>query len=254
MYQGKNVVKLGIAVLLLCICIALYSGSQLISNEKEEQKGIHYYNQLEPIDTEQEQESKSQLEQADKNTVIIDFPMLSAINSDIVAWIYNDQTVINYPVVQGEDNFYYLNKLFDRSNHKNGTPFLDVRCSSDFSDKHSIIYGHNMKNGSMFGSILQYKDQEYYKKHPKLQLITPDHKYVVELFSAYVCSIEEDAWKVEFADDLEYLQWIENSKRKSIFQSEVNPTINSRILTLSTCAYDFPNARFVVMGVLKEVS
>ena len=104
----------------------------------------------------------------------VDFAALREINPDIVAWIYIEGTKINYPIVQGEDNSYYLKHLFSGEWNGSGCIFLDFRNDASFADRHSIIYGHHMKNGTMFTDLDKYKKQEFFDEHPIALLITPD--------------------------------------------------------------------------------
>lgn len=181
----------------------------------------------------------------------VDFAALRQVNPDIVGWLYCEDTPINYPVVQGEDNSYYLKHLFDGTYNANGCLFLDCRVASNFSDTHSIIYGHHMQNGSMLSSIDGYKDQAYYEAHPSLMLMTPDKNYLVELFAGYVTDVEADAWEVGFRDELTWETWVAAAIDRSTFRSDIRPAVGEKILTLSTCSYEFSNARYVLLGVLK---
>lgn len=181
----------------------------------------------------------------------VDFAALEEINPDIVAWILCEGTAINYPVVRGQDNSYYLTHLFDGTTNSAGSIFLDYRCAPDFSDISSTIYGHHMKDGSMFSAITEYRTQEYYDAHPQLLLLTPTENYVIEVFSAYVTDVHSDAWTRTFASDADYAGWIAQTKALSCFESDVTPTVEERIVTLSTCTYEFENARFVLVGVLR---
>ena len=104
----------------------------------------------------------------------VDFAALREINPDIVAWIYIEGTKINYPIVQGEENSYYLKHLFSGEWNGSGCIFLDFRNDASFADRHSIIYGHHMKNGTMFTDLDKYKKQEFFDEHPVALLITPD--------------------------------------------------------------------------------
>ena len=116
----------------------------------------------------------------------VDFDALREKNDDVVAWIYCPDTPINYPVVQAADNEAYLHRLLDGSKNSAGTLFMDFRNSSDFSDWNSVIYGHNMKNGSMFGTLMDYKTQSYFDAHPKVFLLTPEQDYVVKIVAGFV--------------------------------------------------------------------
>lgn len=182
----------------------------------------------------------------------VDFTSLKEINPDIVAWLYCENTVINYPVVQTDDNSFYLKHLFDGQYNTSGCLFLDCRNDNGFSDLHSIIYGHHLQSGKMFASLDGYKKQEYYEEHPVLLLITPDKKYVIELFAGYVASVSDNAWDVGFSPTGEFERWFTAAKEKSCFESAAIPFPESHIITLSTCSYEFNDARFVVLGVIEE--
>ena len=118
--------------------------------------------------------------------VRVDFDGLSEVNPQVVGWIFGPDTVISYPIVQGEDNSYYLHRLFTGESNGSGCIFLDAACAGDFSGDHSIIYGHHMKNGTMFASLGEYASQDYYESHPYFQLSTPQGDWRVDVFSAYV--------------------------------------------------------------------
>ena len=109
----------------------------------------------------------------------------------------------------------------------------------------SVLHGHHMKNGSMFAGICKYKDQSYFDEHPTAMLLTPGGRYEVKFFSGYVCEISSDAWDYDFDES-----WIDKRIRSSCFDADVIPTTEDKILTLSTCSYEFTDARFVLHGVL----
>jgi len=169
-----------------------------------------------------------------------------------VAWLTIDGTNIDYPVVKHSDNDYYLHHLFNGEWNSSGCLFMDCSNQADFLDQHTIIYGHHMDNGSMFQNLMYYKDQSFYNEHPTAQLITPDGAYTVEFFAGYVTGVDGDAWQPDFASSEEFPEWLGNAKEKSLFESETTPTAGDRIVTLSTCSYEFYNARFVVHGTIKE--
>lgn len=181
----------------------------------------------------------------------VDFASLQAINPDIVGWLFIEGTEINYPVVQAGDNDYYLNHLFDGTRNAAGCLFLDAVNEPDFSGQNSIIYGHQMKNGSMFHDLMEYKQQDFYDQHPTGMLVTPEGRYKIRFFSGYVSGINASSWDTVFAD---YQQWLDELKAKSRFDSDVVPTENDRVLTLSTCSYEYDNARFTLHGILQASS
>ena len=113
--------------------------------------------------------------------ISVDFDGLQRENPDVVGWIYCPGTVINYPVVQAADNEQYLSRMLDGSYHAAGTIFLDFRCNRSFQSCNSILYGHNMRDDSMFGTLESYEEQAYWTAHPTLYLLTPEADYEVQL-------------------------------------------------------------------------
>lgn len=188
----------------------------------------------------------------DTPPLIIDFEKLQNQNSDIAAWLYCEDTPINYPIMAGDDNSYYLNHLADKTTNRAGSLFLDYRGSSDFSDFNSIIYGHNMKNNSMFGTLNDYKKQEYYDSHPIMYLFTPQGCYKVKLFAGFTINASDELYSTvgeqDFRDDI-----INRVLKKSTFESDVQVNDGDRIISLSTCSYAYDDARYVLLGVLERV-
>lgn len=184
---------------------------------------------------------------------VVDFQSLQTVNPDVVGWIYCEDTAINYPVVQGADNDYYLDHLFDNTPNGSGAIFLDSRNSRDFSDTNSILFGHNMKNGAMFAGLSDFKVQSFYEEHPRFLFVTPEKHYVVEIFAGVVVTEWDPVWQIDFADDEELEQWLENLAAKSEIETGLLPDVTEQILTLSTCSYEYDDARFVVLGILKAV-
>ena len=175
----------------------------------------------------------------------LDFDGLLALNSDVVGWLYGPGTGINYPVAQAEDNDYYLRRLLNGDWNENGTLFLDYRCDRDFSQGDSLIYGHHMDSGIMFGSLVEYKDQSYYDKHPYMYLATPDGQYRVELFAGCLTGVEDDVYQLAITED-----YLRRCMESSTFQPDHDISIDGPILALSTCSYEFKDARYVVYGAL----
>ena len=180
----------------------------------------------------------------------VDFETLTAQSPQVMCWLFGPGTGVNYPVVQGTDNSYYLNHLYDGTYNSAGSLFLDYR--SDLSENGRwVIYGHYMRNGTMFADLLRYKEQDYYDAHPVFLLVLPEGRYLVEIFSGYVAGVEADAWRLDFAGDEDYSQWLADQKAASCFQSPVTPAPEDQVVTLSTCSYEFSNARFVLQGILR---
>ena len=184
----------------------------------------------------------------------INFKALQAVNPDVIGWIYSPDTTINYPVVQGSDNAYYLKHLADGTENRNGCPFLDVQNRPDFTDDNSIIYGHHMQNGTMFAGISWYEDQSYYDEHPVMYLMTPTAAYRIELFSGYTTEMDSSAYMQTFGSNREHTDWLKEVSGRSDFRANLEISAYDRVLTLSTCAYRFENARYVLLGKLMELN
>lgn len=181
----------------------------------------------------------------------VNFEELAAINPDVVGWIYVEGTNINYPVVQGENNRVYLRRLFDGRSNAAGSIFLDAANSMDFSDPHSIIYGHRMNDKSMFYTLESFRKQEFYDEYNVALLITPTYRYKIRLFSVQIANNNENAWELGFVD-VDFAQWLEEVSDKSIVSSEYKPGEDDRIITLSTCTRDFYLAKLLVHGYVER--
>lgn len=168
---------------------------------------------------------------------------------DVVGYVYSANTTLQLPIVQSADEGgeYYLYRDIDGKDNKNGTVFLDIRCNSDFTSQNNLIYGHNMKTGMMFASLMNYKSQSYYEAHPYFYLYTPNQTYKVNLFAGCIVDHDADVYATSLSNS--YLQQCIN---ESTFKSGSGVPTGS-ILTLSTCDYDFDNARYVLMGELIPV-
>ncbi len=183
----------------------------------------------------------------------IDLDSLSRINPDSVGWIGNDGIEIDYPIVQAKDNDYYLNHLFTLEKNKLGAIFMDYRNQNDFSDQNTIIYGHNMKDGSMFSSLTHYKQQNYFDLNPNILIESKDSKYRVDFFAGVIVDGSYESVRFTFKDDEDYLNYIDSLIKHSTFTSDVKISSNDRIVSLVTCSYEYNNARFALYGKLVEI-
>lgn len=180
--------------------------------------------------------------------VSVDFDVLLQECSDIVGWLYCPDTPINYPVVQGEDNNQYLRTDLKGNYLISGTLFADCRNSAFGQDANYIVYGHNMKNGTMFASLTKYKSQTYYDTHPVLYFLTPQGNYIIELVAGAVVKRDSDIYQP--APNASVLQAV---LAKSTFRSAAVLVEGDSIITLSTCSYEFNNARYVLLGRLTKI-
>lgn len=169
---------------------------------------------------------------------------------DAIGWLYIPNTNISYPITQGRDNEYYLSHAYDGSSLKAGTIFLDCRCENRFMNPVNILYGHSIKNGTMFAGVLNFADSSYFESHRYGWLATPETVYRIDFFS---CA------KTDYNDELydgntPISEWIPHICEKSIVQRETEYADNDRFISLSTCSYEFKNARTVLTGRLVEMT
>lgn len=248
-----------IRIILCCIflAIAIYAAYNIIKIQSEYKKSVDAYKKLDNYTIEQttsETSGESEEEPVkEKPYPDVDFAGLKSVNSDVIGWIYVPDTEINYPIVHTSDNDYYLDHLVDRTQNPAGAIFLDTRNPSDFSDLHSIIYGHHMKNGSMFAALKGYKKQDFFDGHKTGYLITQDAAYSIDFFAGHVANVEENAWQLDFDNAEDFSNWIKSLKDISAFKSDIEPQYGDRIFTLSTCSYEFDDARFVLSGKLTKI-
>lgn len=199
-------------------------------------------------DEDKEPEKKPEPVKPEPETISVDFAGLTSKYPDVVGYIYSAYTGINYPIVQSSSNDYYLNHDLDGNVNNNGSIFMEHLCSSDFSDQNTIIYGHNMKSGLMFAHLINYKNQSYYNAHPYFYIYTPNQNYKLNLFAGFVCEHDDEVYALSLSQSQ-----LEAMAAKSTFKSNIGvPTGN--VVTLSTCSYEFNDARYVVVGELVPIS
>ena len=180
----------------------------------------------------------------------VNFENLKKINKDSVAWLYCPDTVIDYPVMKATDYSHYLYRLPDGTRNANGTLFIDFNNPADFSSELTVIYGHHMKSGRMFGNLAEYKSQSYYDAHPYMYLYTEKGNYRVDVL--YGCVIGAGQWRERafmYAENISAL--ISYAAHNSTFAGTAEYKPGDRIVALSTCSYEFDDARYVVLGILR---
>lgn len=242
---GSNIVSN--IILVIAIVVFAVSTYKLYGIFSEYNKGDKEYQKIQDlvINTEKKDDTKEE-------TFSVDFEKLLEMNSDVVGWIrFDEPSEINYPVVQGRDNEEYLKRTFEANTNKLGTLFVDVNNPGDFSGRNTFIYGHNMKNGSMFAQLLKYKDDSFYKEHPYFYIYTPDGKVrTYEIFSAGVVKDTSDSYIMDYADDAAFQTYIDYIKQQSAYPTSAEVTTASKIVSLSTCTNVRDDERFLVHGVM----
>ncbi|MCC0648865.1 class B sortase [Clostridioides sp. ZZV15-6598] len=174
---------------------------------------------------------------------------LSKINKDFKFWLSVDNTNINYPVVQSKDNSYYLDKDFYGKKSISGTLFMDYRNKS-LDDQNVIVYGHNMKNKTMFNNLNKFKDGDFFKENNQIKITMDEKEFLYEVFSAYIVESDYDYLKTSFNSESDYQKYIDTITSKSLHKSNIKVNSKDKIVTLSTCTYEFDDARMVIHGKL----
>lgn len=180
----------------------------------------------------------------------MDLTQLQGVNPDVLGWIVIPDTIISYPLVQGEDNDYYLVTTWQKTKNSVGSIFLDYRCTSDLSDFNSIIYGHRMRNESMFGSLKYYSKEDYWREHPYIYISDAAGCKRYAIFSVYEVSVLGDTYKMSFSDDSEKRDYIDFCVSSSIYDTGIVPETDDNIITLSTCTGYGHSTRWIVQAVL----
>ena len=187
----------------------------------------------------------------------VDFDGLREINPNIVGWIILEGTQINYPVVQGEDNVYYLHRLYDGRWNPSGTIFMDYLNNPNMRDFHTILYGHHMQDGSMFAAIERYLTQtDFINDHLYIFFITPEREYVIKPFIGYkeFAYGHHVTWQLDFEDEAEKEEWLEGRRERSEISRNMEALPSHRFVTLSTCSMVIVDHRTVVTGRIMPIA
>lgn len=196
-------------------------------------------------------ENKQLLVSKKKSPISVNWNQLKTINEEIIGWVYfTGLPQISYPILQAADNEYYLHRTYDLSSDdsKAGSIFMDYRMESDFSLPYSVIYGHNVRDGSMFSDLILLKDQQLYNKEPYFWILTPNGEYRYQVFSIFQCHRSADVFQQFFTTwNEEFFNWESELKNRNSMQGDVKLGINDHVIAFSTCV---PNSfdRTIVCG------
>ena len=247
-------------VLIAAICVFCYAAYNLYHIYTEYKKGSDEYNaiaQMAVTERDPDQDSTSESEEAAgpdgpalKAPLDIDFDSLRSINTDVIGWIYVEALDgVSYPVVKGTDNDQYLHLTYEKNYNFAGTIFVDYENGRDFNDCNTLVYGHNMKNGSMFGHLKKFtEDEKLYNNDRYFWILTPDKNYRYEIISAYTTGVNSDTYTLFKGPGEEFEEYLKKIKSYSDIKTEdTELTIKDKIVTLSTCTGN-ESTRFVVQG------
>lgn len=182
----------------------------------------------------------------------IDLASLQEENEDVLGWIYIPDSKINYPLLQWTDNDFYLKHTWKQTKNFAGSIFMECENNPDFSDFNTIIYGHNMNNGDMFGGLKKYQGSKYLREHPSVYILNEYGVFRYDIFAVQKAGVESVVYRMQIDSDQKKQEVIRFAKDYSTIETEIYPTVDDKILTLSTCSGQGYKNRWVVMSVLNE--
>ena len=244
-------------ILLVLLGVLVFSAVKIISYFKQQADASQQQQTLEeeyttPVrdnNTTDSSGDNANTVEPDPESITVDFDKLIADYPDVVGYIYCANTKIKYVIQHGKGNDYYLVHDSQGNTNNNGSIFIEELNSGSFSDGNTIIYGHNMKTGMMFAGLRNYHtDKNYYAAHPYMYIYTPSQNYKLELFAGFVCEHDDEIYSTSLTQ-----AQLEAMAAKSDFKANIGvPT--GKTVTLSTCSYEFADARYVVIGALTPIS
>ena len=244
-------------ILLIAIGVFVFAAYNLYHIYTEYKKGTDEYNQIEQMAVTNRDPDELSEEAGGENQgpslvapMEIDFASLKAVNDDVIGWIYVEALDdVSYPIVKGEDNDTYLHMTYEKNYNFAGTIFIDYENSRDFSDCNTLVYGHNMKNGSMFGQLKKFSQYpETYKKSKYFWIFTPDKTYRYEIISAYTTGVNSDTYTLFKGPGQEFEDYLKTIVSRSEIETNAGDLdMMDKIVTLSTCTGN-QSTRFVVQG------
>ena len=235
---GRVVLTVILIICIVVFCVSAYQLYKIMSN---------YHKSNEEYDVVQQEV----VEETDDG-FFVDFDKLQAQNPDCIGWIRFENLDISYPIMKGTDNEYYLHHTINGSYLYAGSIFMNYQNASDFSDMNTFIFGHNMKNDSMFGLLGDFKDKEVYEKNPCFWIYTPEGAHRYDIFSCYVADADEDTYTVYHGQGEAYDKYVKQLKENSAYPIDVDVDGTDKIVTLSTCTEEGYDYRYIVNGVLAE--
>lgn len=242
-------------IMFVALAVFLFSAIQLVKIFLEYKKGTDEYNRVreyvtvtKPEKETQEEEPESEPEEPSKPVPPqVDWASLKGINEDIIGWIQIEGTEINYPVMKGTDNSYYLKHTFEKNSNAAGAIFIDHTNSSDFQDCNTLIYGHNMRNGSMFGLLRKYFKDKNSIPGRYIWICTPEKNYRYEIFSSHVVDAVGETYTLFPEADEQFANYVESMKQQTLVDFGTEVTKDDKVITLSTCTGN-DATRFVVQA------
>lgn len=248
----KAIYRITLAV---CVAVFLFSAYKLVSYFLEQRNSSAGFNELrEQLDSFQ---NSGDDDDAYRTARLAALGELRALNGDFVGWLTIEDTPIDYPVMQTsmDDPEYYLHMTFEKVYNSHGTPFASAACSISPPSDNITIYGHHMKDGSMFASLVKYADQSYFNAHPVIIFDTLYDLGTYEIVAALKTQVYTDSPDefryyeyVDFADEAEFSEFYDRVKSMALYDTGVTAAFGDKLITLSTCEYTSANGRMVIVA------
>lgn len=262
--------KIVVVLLSLVAVGTLFMGVKEIWQEKKDQDAFEaLQKQIEQAKKESISEDNSEIHQEQKPLqemavesepqILPSYRDLHKQNNDMVGWIKIEGTALNYPVMfTPSDPMYYLRRGFDKASSYAGTPFVGEDNEMEPLSDNLIIYGHNMKNGTMFHTLTQYKNKDFYQKHPTLQFDTLYEKGIYDILAVFPVDVTAGEEHFEFYQTLNFEDhqafdnYINQCKALAYYDTGVEASFGDQLVTLCTCSYESSNGRTVMVGVKRK--
>lgn len=182
----------------------------------------------------------------------IDLDALQEVNPDVMGWIYIPDTQLSYPLLHGTDNNFYLSHTWNRAYNGGGSIFIDYRCSFAPDAFHTIVYGHRMRNDSMFGTLKYYKNQAFWQEHPTIYIVDDSGVHLYDIFAAWEADVTGIVYEMDLSTSRRQQEFLDTCLYESCLDTGITPGTEDRFLTLSTCTENGHATRWVVQAVLRE--
>lgn len=251
-YNKKRLIILIVLIVIFVLSCSYITYFFINKKNSEKPKKI-----IEKINVDDESKSNDENSLSERVLKVI---KLHEENNDLIGWIEIEGTNINYPVLQTDNNDFYLNHDYQKKYNANGSLFLDKDYDWEVPSSNMLIYGHNTRDGSMFYDLLKYKNESYYKEHPKIRYTSLNEDSEYEIFAVFLSRVyyknETNVFRyynfINAQNENEYNSYVYNSKKSSLYNIDKTPKYNAQLITLSTCSHHTQDGRLVVVGYKKS--
>lgn len=252
--QKKKKRFLSYAITIVCLSVFLYAAYGLLSIVYDYYKNDQVLSNLQEIYY-QNQEADDAVPLSSEKRIRSGFDTLKEMNDDVVGWITIDDTKIDYPIMQGDNNEAYLTRNYHGDKSIAGSIFMDYRNDITLNENNFILYGHRVKDGSMFQHLTKYLEEDFFDTHRTFTIDTLYDRYEAEIFAVYNTMIDFNYIQTDFSNQAEFEQLLAGMNERSIYETDIEVNSDDQILTLSTCEYtlDPDHSRLVVHAKLTKV-